>query len=53
MLLLLLHTAEVKKKSLNTSFLIEYNEKYEGYSGEKWRKKQSRKQTNKNNGFIY
>ena len=53
MLLLVLHTAEVKKKSLNTSFLIKYNEKYEGYSGEKWRKKQSRKQTNKNNDFIY
>ena len=27
MLLLVLHTAVVKKKSLNTSFLIKYNEK--------------------------
>ena len=39
MLLLVLHTAEVKKKSLNTSFLIKYNEKYVGHSGEKWRKR--------------
>ena len=46
MLLLVLHTAEVKKKSLNTSFLIKYNEKYEGYGGGKWRKKTKQK-TNK------
>ena len=52
MLLLVLYTAVVKKKSLNTSFLIKYNEKYEGYGGGKWRKN-SKKQTNKNNDFIY
>ena len=39
MLLLVLHTAEVQKKSLNTSFLIKYNEKCVGHSGGKWRKK--------------
>ena len=49
MLLLVLDTAVVKKESFNASFLIKYSEKYEGYSGGKWRKKQSRKQTNKNN----
>ena len=58
MLLLVLHTAEVQKKSLNTSFLIKYNEKYVDTVAENEEKanpnpKQSRKQTNKDNDFIY
>ena len=45
MLLLVLHTAEVKKKSLNTSFLIKYNEKYVTVAKNEEKDKAENKQT--------
>ena len=45
MLLLVLHTNEVKKKSLNTSFLIKYNEKYVTVAKNEEKDKAENKQT--------
>ena len=44
MLLLVLHTAVVKKKSLNTSFLIKYNEKVAVAENEEKTKQKTNKQ---------
>ena len=44
MLLLVLHTAVVKKKSLNTPFLIKYNEKVTVAENEEKTKQKTNKQ---------